>query len=46
MFLPFLSFGDVVDNRQWEVQACMLDFVLEPVVDVELSKKIFTSRVR
>jgi hypothetical protein len=45
-FLPFLSSGDAVDDRQREVHACMLDSMLEPVVGVVLPKKVFTSSVR
>jgi hypothetical protein len=46
MFLHFLSSSDAIDDYQWEVQACVLDSMLEPVIGVELPKKVFTSGVR
>jgi hypothetical protein len=45
-FLPFLSSGDAVDDHQWEVQVYVLDSMLEPIVGVELPKKVFISRAR
>jgi hypothetical protein len=44
---PSLSFDDVVDDYEWEVQFLRrLDSVLGPITGVELLKKIFISRVR
>jgi hypothetical protein len=45
-FLPFFSFGDVVDGRLWEAQALSAGFCVGAIVSVELSKKMFTSRAR
>jgi hypothetical protein len=44
-FLSLLS-SDADDGCQWKSRLLVLDSILEPVVGIELSKEVFTSRAR